>query len=456
MTTFTLYRLLLVPLFMLLPFVALGDVGAPLFGVHVFTPATQASQIKALGAQVVRLPVTWHLMEEAGAGQTAQWFWDQLDADVAAVEGAGAKLIIELGQTPCWASSDPNKHCQDASDSAYLHYPPTDVNDYAKAIARLAERYKGRVLAYEIWNEPNFTGNWPPYPARSVDLNDDYASFVDLAAAPQYAAMVKASYVSLKAADPDAKVVAGSIAGGDVGYVQALYTAGIKGYFDALSMHPYTDVYPGGKDSFGPAECPEGIREPRFWCFQVGVEGIRQAMLAAGDDKPVWFTEFGFDSNTAWNGSGLVGQAEHLRQALDLIKSWAFVSVVCWYELVDRDSSKNQREYQFGLFDSQLQLKPAGTMFKNLLAGVAGADIGLSKGVSKTHVKHGETVVYSLTVTNTGAAATGVQVTDRLPMGLRYISDDSGGNYDKVTGVWRVGDLLQGASKMLNMTVVVQ
>lgn len=348
------------------------DPSSQLLGVHVFDPAAHLAQLKDSKAQIVRLPVTWHLMEEGGSGVTAQWFWDNLDAQVVAVEQAGAKLIIEMAQTPCWASSDPNKRCSDGNYNAYLRYPPSDVNDYGKAFARLAQRYKGRVYAYEIWNEPNLVGNWPPYGPRPAAINDNDDMFIDLQAAANYAALVKASYSRLKAADPGAYVLAGAIAGGDVDYVKALYANGIKGHFDGLSTHPYTAAYPSGAhygESYGPDECPADMGEPKFWCFQVGVERIRQAMLDAGDDKPMWFSEFGFDSNTAWNGSGLEGQAIHLQKAVNLIRGWDFVPAACWYQLVDQHSEINARENQFGLYYSNLNIKPAGTAFKALLGG---------------------------------------------------------------------------------------
>lgn len=107
--------------------------------------------------------------------------------------------------------------------------------------------------------------------------------------------------------------------------------------------------------------------EPKFWCFQMGVERIRQAMLDAGDNKPMWFTEFGFDSNTSWNGSGLEGQATHLQKAVNLIRGWGFVPAACWYQLVDQHSDVNERENQFGLYYSNLNIKPAGIAFKALL-----------------------------------------------------------------------------------------
>lgn len=339
-----------------------------LIGVHDFQPSRHVTQLKTSGAQVVRLPVTWHLLEAQGAGITGDWFWTDLDAQVRAIESAGAQVIIQMAQSPCWASSAPQKRCQDPNYIDYIKYPPSNPDDYGRAFARIASRYKGRILAYEIWNEPNLTVNWKPFNPRPRAINDGYNSFVDLAAAQRYTALVKATYSRLKAADPNAFVLAGSIAGGDAAYVKALYTAGIKGYFDALAIHPYTDVYPGLSTSFGPAECPAAVLEPKFWCFKLGVERINQAMRTAGDTRKIWFTEFGFDSNTQWNGSGLTGQATHLEQAIKLIQGWNFVPVVAWYALVDQNSNINQREYQFGLFSSFLNIKPSGSKFKALLA----------------------------------------------------------------------------------------
>ena len=348
-----------------------------LIGVHEFNIAPQGqlpgrvALLNKIGAQVVRLPVAWHLMEEGGKGRTAAWFWKGLDADVAAAEQAGVQLIIELALTPCWASSDPSKQCDNPAYDGFLRYPPTDAADYGDALARLVKRYGTRVMAWEVWNEPNLVGNWLPLGPRPHELNDDDDMFIDLDGARQYAGLLAAAHARVKAVDPHAVVLAGSVAGGDVAFVQALYAAGAAGHFDALSMHPYTGPYPDPDkknygQAFGPDECPAGVREPKFWCFQLGVERIRQAMLAQGDDKPIWFTEFGFSSTRTWNGSGLAGQARHLEAAIALIRQWPFVPVACWYNLVDLPGG-DERETRFGLVDRRGALKPAGRALRALL-----------------------------------------------------------------------------------------
>jgi uncharacterized repeat protein (TIGR01451 family) len=83
-------------------------------------------------------------------------------------------------------------------------------------------------------------------------------------------------------------------------------------------------------------------------------------------------------------------------------------------------------------------------------------DLSLSKTVDKTNAHRGDTVVYTLTVTNTKPdAATAVTATDKLPVGLTYVSDDSDGAYNQTSGVWTVGNVAVGDSKVLKITATV-
>lgn len=81
------------------------------------------------------------------------------------------------------------------------------------------------------------------------------------------------------------------------------------------------------------------------------------------------------------------------------------------------------------------------------------ADLSIEKSVDKTEIKVGETVTYTITVTNNGPNdATGVKVTDEDITKHTFVSasDDA---YDSSTGVWTVGDLSNGESKTLTVTV---
>ncbi|TDA79269.1 DUF11 domain-containing protein, partial [Halomonas marinisediminis] len=51
--------------------------------------------------------------------------------------------------------------------------------------------------------------------------------------------------------------------------------------------------------------------------------------------------------------------------------------------------------------------------------------------------------------------ATGVEVTDLLPSGYTYVSDNGAGSYDEASGVWTVGDISNTSSASLEITAIV-
>lgn len=84
-------------------------------------------------------------------------------------------------------------------------------------------------------------------------------------------------------------------------------------------------------------------------------------------------------------------------------------------------------------------------------------DLELTKTLDKSTARRGDTVKYTLTVTNKGPDnATNVKVADVLPSSLTYVSDDSAGAFDTAGGVWSVGDLANGANRALVITATVK
>ena len=66
------------------------------------------------------------------------------------------------------------------------------------------------------------------------------------------------------------------------------------------------------------------------------------------------------------------------------------------------------------------------------------ADLAVTKTVDNPTPNVGDTITFTVTLTNSGPdAATGVRVTDLLPAGLTFVSaTPSQGTYDRDTGVW--------------------
>ena len=82
------------------------------------------------------------------------------------------------------------------------------------------------------------------------------------------------------------------------------------------------------------------------------------------------------------------------------------------------------------------------------------ADLAIVKEVSNKTPNLGDTITWTLKVTNNGPNdATGVYVTDSLPAGLIYVDCD--GNYNVNTRVWTIGDLAVGRTAVLNIRTIV-
>jgi uncharacterized repeat protein (TIGR01451 family) len=85
------------------------------------------------------------------------------------------------------------------------------------------------------------------------------------------------------------------------------------------------------------------------------------------------------------------------------------------------------------------------------------ADLAIVKTVSNATPTVGSNIVFTLTVTNNGpSAATGVSVSDLLPSGYTYVSDNGAGAYVSGTGVWTIGNLASGANAALQITATVR
>jgi LPXTG-site transpeptidase (sortase) family protein len=91
------------------------------------------------------------------------------------------------------------------------------------------------------------------------------------------------------------------------------------------------------------------------------------------------------------------------------------------------------------------------------VAGVS-ADITVTKTVNQTTPTLGQNVTYTLVAHNLGpSTAPGVQLHDLLPTGVAFVSyTATQGTYDPVTGIWNVGNMLNGSTVTLSVVVTVK
>lgn len=318
---------------------------------------------KAGGAGMVRVDVGWSSIEQDGKGRYNAWYLDRVDAVVAKAEARGLKLLFTFMSSPCWASSAPADVKQDCAgswwDRGVQHYPPSNPADYADALAFLVRRYGSRVAGWEVWNEPN-----------------QQAFFRTTDPVARYAELLRAAYPAAKAADPSALVVGGSLAMADADFTDRLYQAGVKGSFDAWSIHPYSE----DRSPLTPAQAGYTAAS-----FTSGVPAVRDVMLRNGDDKKLWLTEFGWNTSAvrgdkAWrNGISPQDQATFTTEAYARMRDWSYVDVGITFNLADTGGAYDPVG-NFGLLYEDRTEKPAFAAFRDAAALVqAGAPgLGLS------------------------------------------------------------------------------
>jgi hypothetical protein len=142
-------------------------------------------------------------------------------------------------------------------------------------------------------------------------------------------------------------VLAGATAGADARFLEGMYAAGAMGFFDAISIHPYS-----GDRS--PTMCSSARNS-----FACGVEAVHATMLRHNDRRPIWLTEWGAEVGPQMSEAT---QAEYLRQGLSLVATWPYVRGALWYELYDDPTGRDGQHY--GLFDQSLSPRQAAAAFQ--------------------------------------------------------------------------------------------
>ena len=229
----------------------LGQAYDPTFGPAVLNRATSA------GMGWVRIDVSWNAIQQT---QSGGYDWSQVDSTVSYAHARGISVLGVLAYTPSWANGD--------TTSATHTIPPTDMAAWQAFVTAAANRYAGRVQAWNVWNEPNC-----PEFFKTRSNYADYDSLVALAAGPIHAA--------------GGLVVAGdpAMGCGDVKPWLSARVAANGSVIDALAVHGYNEAG--------------------------NLVAEMEAIHAAIPSKPLWLTESGH-SYPDTRPAGDAKQAEHL------------------------------------------------------------------------------------------------------------------------------------------------
>ena len=268
--------------------------------------------------------VTWPDIEP----KRGVWRFSLLDRYLSLGAAHDTSLLLPLGLSPKWASARPTEKAVFQAGSAA---EPANMQDWRTYVTAVVRHCKGRVSAYEIWNEPNNKGFWTGDTDQMIALTREASAIIH-------------------SVDSQALVVspAATMPTGVAWLTQFLARGGGK-YVDVVGFHFY--VAPLDPEAMVPL-----VRE------------VRRAIAEAGvHDKPLWDTETGWQAPRPFPSDTLA--AAYVARAF--ILAWAAgVQRFYWY------AWDNHGWVSLQLTEpGNRMLAPAGHAFEGIQQWLSGAEL---------------------------------------------------------------------------------
>lgn len=336
------------------PLVPINHVGDSPYGINTFLEQEveiakrdqQVQMIAAAGFGWIRQEFPWQDIEIHARGDFTDRrndpngidAWAKYDHIVDVVEQYGLRLQVRLSNPPSWTHADPA-----IGEKA----PPDDLQDFVNYAVAVAERYRGRITHYQIWNEPNI---YPEWGEQAVNPE-------------AYTEMLCRTYDALRAVDPNIVVISAALAPtinlaernlSDLIFLQRMYDAGAARCFDIMSTQGY-GFFSGPTD--------QRLR-PTTLTFNHHLY-LRDIMVANGDaHKPIWLAEAAWNAQpedpalvtSQYGNFGIVTESQAARYMPlayeEAQRRYPWLGVInYWFFKRADDSERNQAFYYFRMVE---------------------------------------------------------------------------------------------------------
>ena len=214
----------------------------------------------------------------------------------------------------------------------YRSVPQTDegIKAYAKYAAFLAEQYKGKIKAIEIWNEYNIA----PFNPNMLD-------------AEHYVKMLKACYQEIKKVNPDIPVIGIDCAGVDIDFMKKVFDAGGYEYMDVVSVHPY---YVYKEQRFADQEWAKWVLE------------VKDLMKQYGEPKEIWLTEVGWPTHKTEERTEMLQytdeqQGKYQTRMYMTCRANDFGKRIFMYGFEEKGIQPGNPEHHFGIVRSEYNVR---------------------------------------------------------------------------------------------------
>ena len=296
------------------------------FGVniHFRGQPRDLDMIAQAGFKLIRMDLTWAMIErDKGIYEFESLGYDSL-TEGCSDRGIRILYILDYGNT--------------LYEKGRSVRTQTGREAFAHFAEAAAERYAGRGILWEIWNEPNIEHFWDSQPSA-----EDYCKLVEMTA-PR-----------IKKADPDGLVVAGATSQIPLEWLEDCFQRGLLKLIDVLSVHPYR--------SQPPETVVTDYAELRRLVGRYAPQG-KQVPIISG--------EWGY-SNLNWDQTRLTEQEQAAYLArMFLTNLYQDIDISIWYDWKDDGTDPNEREHQFGTVRHDCNPKAAYLAAKVLASTLGG------------------------------------------------------------------------------------
>ncbi len=277
--------------------IAAGIMAEP-FGIAVHIPDDRQLDLAAdLGVDWIRIDFIWAFAEP----EQDVFDWARFDLLIAEAEERDLKIFATIGGTPAWATS--------GAEGPGVPDHPTDWSDICY---RAAARYRGRVEAWGMWNEPNLNRFWEG--TRWEYLNQILRrGAVAVHAADGQALVGGPELAHLSSADWD-------------GWMQTC-VVGAQAELDVVTHH----VYPSG---VGAADVTRKLEEGGSYPWDP--PSVRKVLRDVGwFGRPFWLTETGVETDTGGPWAQAVFYEDLLSEWFPTDGDAKWIDRLFFYQLVD-------------------------------------------------------------------------------------------------------------------------
>ncbi len=238
----------------IVPLKGVGDAENSAFGMntHMEREPTNHLQhsmevLSQCGVKWIRAWWGWGMVEK----ERGKFDWTEYDRQLGVVEAAGMRAM------PILLRYYPQYEQAWAGALTGIQRPPYKMEEWGAFVGKVIARYKGRVTAWELWNEPTM----------------DNAGFTP----EKYAALLRATAPAVREIDPKAKII--GFAGVPLDFLEGTLALGTAPTMNVVSEHSYSQL-----------DLPE-INIPKQ------TAAVRAIMKANGGEKPIWHTEQGLSGD---------------------------------------------------------------------------------------------------------------------------------------------------------------